>query len=416
MSFDYGVPEEDLTSHIGKNIKKWPTEGKFTLLLDADSIPYVVGYTSDHVQYLRAKNDPAGFENSQVFLDKCDHANFILNEWIRKAKADSCILFETDSKTNFRLKLMPDYKSKRTDEETAKEKPPFFYEIKQWLIDYHNSNLSNGREADDDVSIEAWKRIRQQQEEGVELWTKMHRAWCNFVIGSADKDLGMIPCWHVDQNTGELYWVQGIGELKPVWKEKEITNYEYHPLFNGKPVGLSDLVAIPRDSSNGITPKTRDEAYQESGNLHGDKWSLEYTWVMPVGNSSLTQDRFTRGTNKGKGKFKRVTAGTKKSEYIDKLKGVGLSFFYAQILMGDPTDGYKGLDGIGITTAYELLCNCTTEWELYQTVLGEYLKVFENEEDAIEALTLQGRMAWMQTDPDELWVPPKNPEDSSYPL
>lgn len=416
MAFDYGVPEEDIASHIGRNIKLWPTEGSFTLLLDADSIPYVVGYTSDHVQYLRAKNDPAGFENSQMFKDKCDHANFILNDWMKKAGADSCILFVTDSKTNFRLKLMPDYKSKRTDEETAKEKPPFFYEIKQWLIDYHGARLSNGREADDDVSIEAWERIRDQYTEGVELWTHMHKTWCNFIIGSADKDLGMIPCWHIDQNTGERYWVQDIGELKPVWKEKEITNYEYHPLFNGKPVELTDLIAIPRNSRDGITPKTREEAYQSSWSSHGDKWSLEYTWIMRAGSASLAQDRFTRGDNKGQGKFKRVTAGKKKSEYIDKLKGIGLSFFYAQILMGDPTDGYKGLEGTGVTSAYELLNPCRSEWELYQTVLAEYIKAYKTEEDAVEALTLQGRMAWMQTNPDELWSPPTCPEDSSYPL
>lgn len=415
MAFDYGVPEEDLTSHIGKNLKLWPTEGDFTLLLDADSIPYVVGYTSDHVQYLRAKNDPLGFENSQVFLDKCDHANFLLNEWVRKAKADSCILFVTDSKTNFRLKLMPDYKSKRTDEETAKEKPPFFYEIKQWLIDYHGARLSNGREADDDVSIESWERILAQKAEGVELWSNMHKTWCNYIIGSADKDLGMIPCWHVDQNTGERYWVEGVGVLKPVWKEKEITDYEYHPLFNGKPVSLDGLVAIPRSLSGGLTHKTREQACQISREHLGDKWSLDYTWIMPVGSSSLTQDRFTRGDKKGQGKFKRVKAGMKKSEYIDNLKGIGLSFFYAQVLMGDPTDGYKGLDGVGVTSAYEILKDKTTEWELYQAVLGEYKKVHDTEEAAIEALTLQGRMAWMCTKPDELWTPPTSSDDSSYP-
>lgn len=409
--FDFGVDPSAISSHVGNNIKKWPTEGDTVLLLDADSIPYVVGYTSDHVQYLAAQNDPAGFQESQMFKDKCDHANYLINDWAKKAKADAVILFVTDNSENFRLELMPSYKEDRSEEE--KPKPPFFYEIKQWLIDFHDARISYKCEADDEISIEAWKRLHQ---EAAELWTPTHKVWSSYVIGSMDKDLNMIPGWHVNQATGERFWVQGIGQLDPVWKVREVTNYEYHPLFGGKPVDYRKCSVVIRDPDGNFNGADYTEVVRTS-ETHGDKWPLEYVWYHSAGNSSnppVKQDTFQRGPKKGVGKFKRMKAGMKDREYIDKLKGTGLSFFYAQILMGDAVDGYGGLEGCGETTAYELLSDCKTEWELYQTALAQYEKV--HGDAALEKLTLMGRMAWMQTHEGEIWSPPTSPEDSSYPL
>lgn len=408
--FDYGVPDEELSSHIGNNIKLWPTEGNLTLLLDADSIPYVVGYTSDHVQYLNAQNDPAGFEDSQMFKDKCDHANYILNDWVKKAGADSVILFVTDNSNNFRLDIMPEYKKDRSVEE--KPKPPFFYEIKQWLVDFHSARISDGCEADDEISIEAWRRLKEEAKE-YELFTNTHKMWSGYVIGSMDKDLNMIPGWHVNQATGVKYWVQGVGVLEPVWKVREVNNYEYHPLFSGSAVDYRNCSILHRDQEGKIKP-TDYMVAQEMSAESGYKWPTLHTWYYSSGGKPpVAQDQFLRGAKKGIGKFKRVRNGVRDSEYIDKLKGNGLSFFYAQILMGDSVDGYGGLEGCGNTTAYELLKDCKTEWELYQATLGEYLKVYN--QDAESEMLVQARMAWMQTYPCELWSPPTSPEDSSYP-
>jgi len=412
--FDYGVAPEELTSHIGNNIKQWPTEGDFTLLLDADSIPYIVGYTSDHVQYLAAQNDQAGFKDSQGFKDKCDHANYLLNDWVKKAGADSVILFVTDNSQNFRLEIMPDYKENRSEEE--KPKPPFFYEIKQWLIDFHGARISDKCEADDEISIEAWRRIKGADADGVELWTQQHKVWTNYIIGSMDKDLDMIPGWHVNPNTGQRYWVQGIGELLPVWKAREVINYEYHPLFNGKPVDYRHCSVLVPDMGGSIKEVDYIEAQELASDYPAsDKWPLQFVWYLG-GNGPVpsAQDSFVRGPRKGVGKFKRVKAGVKESEYIDKLKGIGLSFFYAQVLMGDTVDGYGGLEGCGQTKAYELLKDCQSEWELYQTARGKYLEA--HGPDADDALLVQARMAFMQTYPGQLWTPPTGPDDSSYPL
>jgi len=48
--------------------------------------------------------------------------------------------------------------------------------------------------------------------------------------------------------------------------------------------------------------------------------------------------------------------------------------FYTQVLTGDICDGYPGCKGIGPVKAAQLLASCSTEQELWQTVLEAYAK------------------------------------------
>lgn len=393
--FDYGLGEEESFGYNNRHI--WPSDGMHTLLLDADSIPYIVGYTSSDEEYINCFASPNGFEGSEIFLDKLDHANWLLNEWVRKSKADSVVCYVTDSSSNFRLKIADYYKAQRTDDPIPK--PPFFYEIKEWLIEEHKAILSNGNEADDEVSIEAWERHKANG---------FDRRTSDFTIGSMDKDLQMIPGWHVNYDTGEKYWVDLVGELSPVFKEREVTNYEYHPLFNGDTVDFRDCMG---SSNLEASSKICGEDLEQSGIDVSDKWSLSYIWRK----SGQEQDTYTRGKNKGTGKFKRVKAGIRTTEYIDKLRGTGLKFFYSQILTGDAVDNYPGLEGCGKQGAFDALNNITTEWGLYQTTLALYINKYGEEERAKAALLEQGQLAWMQTYPGELWQLPETPEHSSYP-
>ncbi len=139
-------------------------------------------------------------------------------------------------------------------------------------------------------------------------------------------------------------------------------------------------------------------------------------------------------------KMKRVCIGEKPSSAITKLRGSGLKFFYAQILMGDAADNYKGLPDCGMTGAYNLLANCRDEKELYLTVLKAYKGVygtgvhwcphFKGTEEyadayievhgtlpldwvqwknrgawltAYDRMLEQGRLAWMQTYQGDVW-------------
>ena len=393
MAFDYGCDPSYIQEKLS-NIKVWPTEGTRTALVDADSIPYIVGYSSDMSQYLTAKRS-GDFENSRVFQDKCDHANYLLNEWVNNAKCDSAILFLTNGADNFRLKIATakPYKGQRVE-----EKPPFFYEIKNWLYTYHKAIMSDGCEADDEISMEAWRRILSFEGE---LWTPEHKAFSDFVIVSGDKDLGIIPTWRC-QPKGNLEWIEPLGYLDPVWKEREITAYEYWPLFNGEAIALDDCVA-PVHYAGSMCVKEKADL-----ECNMEKWPMEYLWWTrePF---AVQQDTYSRGANKGKGKFKRVKVGTKPTEYIHKLRGGGLKFFYSQLLTGDSVDNYPGLPGVGFSTAYDLLNDASSEQELVSRVRLLYIQEHKGDiEKAMLALQEQGQLAWMITKRGELWSLPSS--------
>lgn len=101
---------------------------------------------------------------------------------------------------------------------------------------------------------------------------------------------------------------------------------------------------------------------------------------------------------------------------MTKLAGGGLKFFYAQMLMGDTVDNYGGLPGMGCTTAYKLLNHLDKEKELHKAVKEQYKFKFGEKPFTLIAHTgielrvkwkdmwvEQGRLAWMQTKPGELW-------------
>jgi len=81
------------------------------------------------------------------------------------------------------------------------------------------------------------------------------------------------------------------------------------------------------------------------------------------------------------------------SEDGKKLSGTGERFFYAQCLMGDPTDSIPGLRGTGPAKAFKILQATTTLPEAFKAVLEAYRAVYE---EAAEAELLeQGRLLWM---------------------
>ena len=55
-----------------------------------------------------------------------------------------------------------------------------------------------------------------------------------------------------------------------------------------------------------------------------------------------------------------------------KLVATGLKSFFAQVLMGDTVDNIQGIEGMGPVRAYELLCESTTEMELFLATAKAY--------------------------------------------
>lgn len=321
--------------------------GKKVLLLDADYLAYTVGFCStveQYQEYLDGKFD---------IINKYDHACFLIKDAMRKAGVSAVHLLVTDSATNFRTKLVEDYKAQR-----ATEKPPFWKEVKEWVGGRTCTIDSVENEADDMASILANEHYAELDADGVPREPEAYKLWSKFIIGSKDKDVDHVFGWHVDLNTGEHYWVSVLGELKPKYKLKELNDYAVWPTIDGLPVDPS---------------------------LHAGPY-----------------DTFSRGANKGKVKTKRVCIGKKTEEKLDSLKGTGGKFFYAQMIMGDPTDNYFGIPNKGMGAALEALDHLQSNQDCHDVVWGMYKQAF-GEEKAMEAFLLNGRLAWMQRSYHELW-------------
>ena len=130
------------------------------------------------------------------------------------------------------------------------------------------------------------------------------------------------------------------------------------------------------------------------------------------------------------------TFGSLEIDAKNKVRGTGLMFFYAQLLMGDSADWIPGLPrvtpemkeefddikrlgGCGEKAAYGVLHECTTEKELYENVLVCYrsywdgshwyrhwatgAKITPTPEAMLEE---QGRLLWMRHKEGELWELP----------
>ncbi len=248
--------------------------------------------------------------------------------------------------------------------------------------------------SDDWLSIEASTRTREL---GVIAGSPQHKEFCDVVIASSDKDSAITPCWNWNPDSYKMQWVDLIGSLSPKYKKGMVKDYMY--------VGT------------------------------GIFW--------------------TRGEKAGTEKTKRVCVGEKPSSAITKLSGKGLMFFYAQLIMGDAADNYRGLHGLGQTAAYNLLVNCKTEKDMYMAVLGLYKEHYGNgthwcphykgtqdyydlhlehqgcePEDwsfwqgkgarltAYDRMLEQGRLAWMMTYEGDIWRKEKgaiiNPHDRSF--
>lgn len=120
-----------------------------------------------------------------------------------------------------------------------------------------------------------------------------------------------------------------------------------------------------------------------------------------------------------------------------KVRGAGLRFFYAQLLMGDSADwipglpkvtpemkaefgGIKRLGGCGPVAALNALEGCATERELFDRVAFCYKSYWNGERwykhwktgEKIyptwrEALTEQGQLLWMRREAGQMWEIPK---------
>lgn len=215
--FDYGAELTESHSHI----KKWPTDGLKVALVDADLIPHIVCYAVDAIMQAKAEwrvetGECKELKDTPEFETVCEKMCMVYNDWIRRAGCDSAIPYLTQSDKNFRVNLAftKPYKGQR-----KKEKPFFFEELKQFFIDELGGILSDGDEADDLISIEAWRRNKEFTDAGGILGSPSHKELCDFVIVSSDKDSRITPGAHYDPEVRRHTFSDYLGWFEPEWGE-----------------------------------------------------------------------------------------------------------------------------------------------------------------------------------------------------
>jgi hypothetical protein len=387
MTFDYGAK---LSQPQGSGFKEYPREGFRTALIDADLLPYKIGHIIDKDEFenclLDLNNNPLTetslFQYAKHLLDSA------INNWIETAKCDSALFFLTEGKNfRFHLAYTAPYKGKRLDT----PKPPFFYELKKYIADSRPTLIGRNVEADDLIAMALTQDTDNLVKSYIVPGSEEHLHNAGVVAVSIDKDIPTVAGVHCNPDKGEIQCVSHLGDFLPKYKDKELINYVHVPMLNKVPI-------IDYD------PDTADPA------------AAQY------------YDRWTRGAKKGEIKTKRIKRGTKIEPRLDELKGTGLRYFYAQIILGDTVDCYPGIPGKGGVAALDALSGCDTEKDLYMAVLGMYKDHYGSGTHkftdvngksyiltAYHRMVEQGRLAWMLRRPNEMWryksdVPVLNPQ------
>lgn len=151
-----------------------------TIHVDADFVAY-------HISYEKP-DDPKTIEDMQ------HNAEVIIDHLRRSARAEHVHMHLTPSTSNkggrYAFAIQKPYQGNRED----KPKPRLLHVMRQWLSQRYPGTLHEFCEADDGMSSSQYAAIAAGN---VDL----------SIIASKDKDLRMVPGWHVNWDTGELVFV-----------------------------------------------------------------------------------------------------------------------------------------------------------------------------------------------------------------
>jgi len=151
-------------------------------LLDADQICYSVGFTVQNI------------EDISIVKIRVDE---YINNRLYSLDTRDCELYLTDSGNNFRLAIYPEYKANRSH----LQKPRWFAQIRQHMIDGWGAEVIDYLEADDCVAI------RQ--------FTLKH----NSILVSDDKDLDQVPGYHMKMSSFTQYEVTKEQSIRNLYKQ-----------------------------------------------------------------------------------------------------------------------------------------------------------------------------------------------------
>lgn len=166
------------------------------ILGDADSFPFVVSHFGVK----------EGLTELDDFKRKMD--NYILN--IMSSVNSQNYIFYLSGKDNFRKKIdaQKEYKGNRG----KGEKPLWFDELRQYLVDGYKANVIHGCEADDGLSIS-----QLYYNNPPKTWENKYKL--ESCIASLDKDLQQVPGYHLNIKTMVVTGVDEKTAYYNLWKQ-----------------------------------------------------------------------------------------------------------------------------------------------------------------------------------------------------
>lgn len=192
-------------------------------LIDSDVIVYKIGFSSQRTSYQFVYNDGKVIDYNDLAIgyvkkdlkerlitpdegklqqlitpipiEFCmQRCRMLIESILENTGADSYQLYLTSNdKSNYRFKLatLKEYKGNRKN-----MKKPFYYDaIRDYIMTSWNGKMVHDQEADDAMGID------QMKSQG------------GTIIASIDKDMNMIPGYHYDMDTEEIYFAADPGEL-----------------------------------------------------------------------------------------------------------------------------------------------------------------------------------------------------------
>lgn len=171
-------------------------------LIDGDILVYRIGYSSEDIPerlaWVRLRNY---FEEITESLLLSGFTTYLTSS----------------DKSNYRYQIAPDYKGNRTQ-----PKPKHYDFLREQIesrIDFFNSIMVFGKEADDAIGIDASTYSNKK----------------DFIIITVDKDLNQIPGWHYNFVKKKKFYVT----------KNQGMRYFYHQLLTGDTVdNISGIVGI----------------------------------------------------------------------------------------------------------------------------------------------------------------------------
>jgi hypothetical protein len=164
---------------------------------DADFLAYQVSYEKE--------DDP------KTVSDMQENAKVVVEKMMQMAGAEYCMMHLTPSLSDkggrYDYAMLKEYQGNRKD----KPKPRHLTTMRDWLAHHYNGQQYMHCEADDGMAVAQYAAIAEGQIE-------------KSIIVTLDKDLRMVPGYHLDWRTGTIRKYDGFGQCQMETRETATGN------------------------------------------------------------------------------------------------------------------------------------------------------------------------------------------------